>query len=128
MSVATSPAAAPVVERANKGPISTASAGEALRLESATNLNALARTRHPDDILARNEYRRLMALANPAIFAGKVRVGSAHLPSGTVLVMPPDLPPAAGSAPPTASAPRAGNLSLAVESRAGPGNPDSILK
>jgi adhesin transport system outer membrane protein len=128
VSVATSPAAAPVVERANKGPISTASAGEALRLESATNLNALARTRHPDDILARNEYRRLMALANPAIFAGKVRVGSAHLPSGTVLVMPPDLPPAAGSAPPTASAPRAGNLSLAVESRAGPGNPDSILK
>jgi hypothetical protein len=88
----------------------------------------LARARHPEDIIARNEYRRLMALANPLIFAGKVRVGSAHLRAGTVLAVPPDLPPVVESASPTASAPRAGNLSLAVESRAGPGNPDSILK
>jgi adhesin transport system outer membrane protein len=128
VSAATTPAVLPVVERANWDRLPTASGGESLRLESGTNLNALARARHPEDIIARNEYRRLMALANPLIFAGKVRVGSAHLRAGTVLAVPPDLPPVVESASPTASAPRAGNLSLAVESRAGPGNPDSILK
>jgi hypothetical protein len=105
-----------------------AGAGESLRLDSATNLNALARTRHPEDIVARNEYRRLMALANPSIFAGKLRVGSAHLRAGTVLVVPPDLPPITGSASAMAPAPPAGSFALAVESRPGPGNPGSNLK
>lgn len=125
---AIAPVALPVVELANKEVLPAAGAGESLRLDSATNLNALARARHPEDIVARNEYRRLMALANPLIFAGKLRVGSAHLRAGTVLVVPPDLPPIPESAPSTASAPPAGSLSLAVESRAGPGNPGSIPK
>lgn len=121
-------AALPVVAHANKEVLPAAGAGESLRLDSATNLNALARTRHPEDIVARNEYRRLMALANPSIFAGKLRVGSAHLRAGTVLVVPPDLPPITGSASAMAPAPPAGSFALAVESRPGPGNPGSNLK
>ena len=145
VSATTAPSAPPVtpllVERADKEVLPaaaadeplkeaspTADAGESLRLESATNLNALAHARHPNDLASRNEFRRLMALANPSIFAGKIRVGAARLRAGTVLVVPPDLPPIPESVPSAASEPSTSDLSLAVESQASPGNQSSILK
>jgi adhesin transport system outer membrane protein len=102
--------------------------GESLRLESVTNLNALARARYPDNIAARNEYRRLMALANPSIFAGRARVGSASLKAGTVLAVPSDLSPAGETMPSAAAQVAAGGPSPAVESTAGSGSPDSGSK
>jgi adhesin transport system outer membrane protein len=101
---------------------------ESLRLESVTNLNALARARYPNDIAARNEYRRLMALANPSIFAGRARVGSASLKAGTVLTVPTDLPPAGESMSSAAAQGAAGGPLLAVESPADSGSPDSGSK
>lgn len=102
--------------------------GESLRLENVTNLNALARARYPDNIAARNEYRRLMALANPSIFAGRARVGSASLKAGTVLMVPPDLPPAGELMPSSGSVGPAGDPVLPLESSAGSGSPDSGSK
>jgi len=99
--------------------------GESLRLDGATNLNALARARYPDNLPARNEYRRLMALANPSVFAGRVRVGSASLKAGTVLAIPSDLPTGRESTPAAAAQVAAGDTSLAVESQSGSGSPDS---
>jgi hypothetical protein len=64
-----------------------------LRLSHDTTLNAMARVRYPTNIATRDEYRRLMAAANPEIFSGASRVGSVLIPAGTVLVVPPNLPP-----------------------------------
>jgi len=83
----------------------SASAAETLRLAGATNLNTLARARHPDDLAARNEFRRAIAQANPGLFGGRSKVGAVHLPAGTVLVLPPEQAPAAPST--TAEAPAA---------------------
>ena len=67
------------------------------RLLAATNLNALARARYPGDLAARNEYRRLIALANPSLFGGRVRTGAVNLPAGTELVLPAELAGIAGT-------------------------------
>jgi hypothetical protein len=77
-----------------QGPVSTnAVNGTTIRLTHDSTLNALARRRYPANQNTRDEYRRLMAQANPALFAGMNRVGSVALPAGTLLTVPPDLPP-----------------------------------
>ncbi len=73
--------------------------GETLTLSAESNLNALARQRYPDDRHARDEFRRLMALARPELFAGQKAVGAVRLPAGTVLTMPPQLPQPANAGP-----------------------------
>ncbi len=92
-------------------------ADDTLRIAADTNLNALARGLYPSQRETRDEYRRLIAAANPALFAGRSSVGSVPLPAGTVLVVPPNLPrpeaatrkeageakPAASSQPPRSS-------------------------
>lgn len=94
------PKEAPVpVAAAARAP--AAASGETLRLATDSNLNALARSRYADQREIRDEYRRLMAAANPALFAGKGAVGSVPLPAGTVLNIPPNLPqPGTVAAPP----------------------------
>ncbi len=74
------------------------------RLLAATNLNALARARYPGDLAARNEYRRLIALANPSLFGGRVRTGAVNLPAGTELVLPAELAGIAGTPATTSTA------------------------
>lgn len=64
-----------------------------LRLSRDTTLNAMARARYPRTLATRDEYRRLMGLANPQLFDGKSQIGSILLPAGTVLYIPPNLPP-----------------------------------
>jgi hypothetical protein len=83
--------AAPV--RAPAPTPATAASVQSLRLTQNTNLNALARIRYPSSQATRDEYRRLMGLANPELFAGKSQIGSIPLPAGTVLTIPPNLPP-----------------------------------
>ena len=84
---------------------------QSLRLTRDTNLNAMARVRYPENQATRDEYRRLMGLANPELFAGKTQIGSIPLPSGTVLSLPPNLPPPESAAkaapePPPAPTPK----------------------
>ena len=67
-------------------------AGETLTIDQDTNLNVLARQRYPNRPDLRNEYRRLIAQANPALFPGRSRFGSVPLPAGTVLNIPSGLP------------------------------------
>lgn len=64
-----------------------------LTLERESTLNALARQRNPGNMEARDRYRQLMARANPGLLGQAKRVGSVVLPAGTVLNIPPDLPP-----------------------------------
>lgn len=64
-----------------------------LTLKRDSTLNLLARGRYPSNQDTRDEYRRIMALANPALFADTERVGSVPLPAGTVLTIPSNLPP-----------------------------------
>jgi hypothetical protein len=64
-----------------------------LTLKRDSTLNALARGRYPDNQMTRDEYRRLMAQANPGLFSGTSQVGSVLLPAGTVLTIPSNLPP-----------------------------------
>lgn len=64
-----------------------------LTLDRESTLNALARQRNPGNMEARDRYRQLMARANPGLFGQAKRVGSVVMPAGTVLNMPPDLPP-----------------------------------
>lgn len=78
-------------------------AGRTLRVGRDTTLNILARIRYPSSQATRDDYRRLMAQANPELFAGAERVGSVPLPAGTVLKLPDNLPP-----------PEAGNESAAA--------------
>ncbi len=63
-----------------------------MKLQRDTTLNQLARVRYPGNQATRDEYRRLMALANPELFANAAQVGSIHLPAGTVLNIPDNLP------------------------------------
>jgi hypothetical protein len=70
-----------------------------LRLAHDSTLNALARSRYPASQNTRDDYRRLMAQANPALFAGLSRVGSVPLPAGTLLAIPPNLPPPENEVP-----------------------------
>lgn len=58
-----------------------------------TRLNWLARGLYPSSRPTRDEYRRLMKEANPELFGHATdRVGSVHIPAGTVLRIPPNLP------------------------------------
>ena len=82
-----------------------ASAGETLRLERDTNLNNLARARYPGNQTTRDLFRRLMVQANPSLFVGGAAVGAVPLTAGTVLVVPPNLPPPEESETPKASEP-----------------------
>lgn len=66
--------------------------GQVLRLAVATNLNTLARARHPASLALRDEFRRLMAESNPGLFAGVRHVGAVPLAAGTQLVLPDRLP------------------------------------
>ncbi|MBK9520936.1 MAG: hypothetical protein IPO13_04840 [Rhodocyclaceae bacterium] len=63
-----------------------------MKLQRDTTLNQLARVRYPSNQATRDEYRRLMALANPELFANAAQVGSIPLSAGTVLVIPDNLP------------------------------------
>lgn len=74
-----------------------------LTLKRDATLNMLARGRYPSNQETRDEYRRLMALANPSLFAEATRVGSIPLPAGTVLSIPANLPPLERAASVTAS-------------------------
>lgn len=76
------------------GPVaSTPAAAGMLRVAKNTNLNALARQRYPESQAARIEYQRLMAQANPALFADKEKIEFIPIASGTVLAIPQNLPP-----------------------------------
>lgn len=79
--------------------------GQTLRVSRDTTLNILARLRYPSSQATRDDYRRLMAHANPELFAGAVRVGSVPIPAGTVLRVPDNLPPPEPKAEPTAPMP-----------------------
>jgi hypothetical protein len=63
-----------------------------MKLQRDTTLNQLARVRYPNNRVTRDEYRRLMALANPVLFANAAQVGSIPLSTGTVLNIPDNLP------------------------------------
>lgn len=64
-----------------------------LTITRNTRLNWLARGLYPNSRPTRDEYRRLMKAANPELFAhGGDRVGSIHIPAGTVLRIPANLP------------------------------------
>ena len=78
-----------------------------LTLKRDTTLNQLARGRYPNNQDTRDEYRRLMSLANPTFFADNTRVGSVHLPAGTVLTIPPNLPPPERASPTSPNTPSA---------------------
>lgn len=57
-----------------------------------TTLNKLARARYPSSRETRDEYRRLLAEANPELFANVEHVGTVALPAGTILKLPTKLP------------------------------------
>lgn len=61
---------------------------QGLKLAAATNLNAMARRLFPDSRERRDDYRRLIAKANPSLFGGVIHVGSVPLPAGTFLHFP----------------------------------------
>ncbi|MBP6109857.1 MAG: hypothetical protein KA484_08355 [Rhodocyclaceae bacterium] len=94
------PSAAPAVSQSRIG------GGErTLTLKRDTTLNQLARGRYPNNQDTRDEYRRLMSLANPAYFSNATPVGSVPLPAGTVLTIPSNLPPPERASPNSASTP-----------------------
>lgn len=97
-------AAAPALQPPRSEPGTGVAPEQTQRLRAATNLNALARARYPGDLAARNEYRRLVALANPSLFGGRVRTGAVNLPAGTELVLPPGLAGIGGTQPTTSAA------------------------
>lgn len=69
-----------------------ANAGEMV-VTHDTTLNKLARARYPANRETRDAYRRLMAEANPELFAnGGDHVGSIPVPAGTTLKIPAGLP------------------------------------
>ena len=86
-------AAAPHTAVATPKPPRTLNVERTLTLKRDATLNLLARVRYPNNLETRDEYRRLMALANPALFVEATRVGSVPLPAGTVLSIPANLPP-----------------------------------
>ena len=92
----TAPAASAPGISAEPNDALAADAANTLRLSHDTTLNAMARARYPTNIATRDEYRRLMASANPGLFSGATRVGSVLIPAGTVLVIPANLPPLEG--------------------------------
>ncbi|WP_154715897.1 hypothetical protein [Sterolibacterium denitrificans] len=109
-------AAAAVVPASASAAAASASASGMAEMTVARNtrLNWLARGLYPSSRPLRDEYRRLMKAANPELFGHATdRVGSVHIPAGTVLRIPPNLPkkdapakpgavpPPAPSAPPT---------------------------
>ena len=58
-----------------------------------TRLNWMAHGLYPTSLAMRDEYRRLMKAANPELFGHVTnRVGSVHIPAGTVLRIPANLP------------------------------------
>lgn len=83
----------PLPPQTRRHPVEAPSDEETLTLSRDTNLNSLARECYPSSQTTRDEYRRLMAQANPALFVGQGKVGSVQLPAGTVLVIPRNLPP-----------------------------------
>lgn len=85
---ANSRAAAPVTALP-KAPVS----GRTETLSVATTLNAIARQRYPLDRRKRDEYRQLMAAANPDLFSSVRNPGSVSLPPGAELRIPDGLPP-----------------------------------
>lgn len=85
--------ASPVaVQTAQEAPARDTVENTELRISENTTLNKLARDLYPSSRDTRDEYRRLMAQANPGLFAGAHRVGSVPIPAGTVLKIPPGLP------------------------------------
>lgn len=79
-----------------------------------TRLNWLARGLYPSSRPLRDEYRRLMKAANPELFGHATdRVGSVHIPAGTVLKIPPNLPKKEAPAKPGAVRPPAPSVSSA---------------
>ena len=85
--------AAPRTADSAPKPSRSVSTERTLTLKRDATLNLLARGRYPSNQETRDEYRRLMALANPGLFAEATRVGSVPLPAGTVLSIPANLPP-----------------------------------
>ncbi len=66
---------------------------ESVTLDGATNLNALARQRYPDNRALRDTFRKMLGESNPELFSGKDQIGSIPLGAGTVLRIPRNLPP-----------------------------------
>lgn len=81
----------PVAPNRSPSPVAVVQGG-VMRLATASSLNALARARYPDSLPMRDEFRRLMAEANPDVFSGVKHVGAVALKANTLLVVPPQLP------------------------------------
>ncbi len=64
-------------------------------LSAQTTLNVIARQRYPFDRRKRDEYRQLMAAANPDVFGAVRNPGAVGLSPGTELRIPDGLPPVA---------------------------------
>lgn len=62
-------------------------------LSVPTTMNTIARQRYPFDRTKRDEYRRLMATANPELFGGFRNPGAVSLSPGAELRIPDGLPP-----------------------------------
>jgi hemolysin activation/secretion protein len=84
---------------------------ETLRLERDTTLNNLARARYPGSQDTRDQFRRLMVQANPSLFTAGTAPGATPLLAGTVLVIPPNLPPLESE---TQKAPEQGSAAAAL--------------
>lgn len=81
-----------VVEPAIKLAAVEKAAAATLTIEQSTTLNALARRLYPGDRVARDGYRRLIADANPVLFAGVSKVGALRLAKGTQLLLAEGVP------------------------------------
>jgi pilus assembly protein FimV len=66
--------------------------GGTLSAPRNTTLKRLAHARYPDRPDLQEEFKRLVAEANPDLFAGHNSPDTLPLPKGTVLVLPADLP------------------------------------
>jgi len=90
-------------------PVSEVAPGQSpkneLVLTRNTTLNKLASGRYPSNRQKRDEFRRLMAEANPELFAGAGdHVGAVPIPVGTVLKVPDGLPKSAAKSKKSAAA------------------------
>lgn len=114
------------VQTAQEAPARDAVEITELRVSENTTLNKLARELYPSSRDTRDEYRRLMAQANPGLFAGAHRVGSVPIPAGTVLKIPPGLPKGENeTAGKVAVAEAAVKMPVAVESAAKEKEPEA---
>lgn len=92
----------------------TQGGAQTVRVAQDISLNAMARSRYPDDRAARDEFRRLMILANPNFLKPGEEAGRQILKGGAQIVVPPNLPPREG-APVADAAPEKERLPAVIE-------------